>query len=125
MAKTYNVTVTDSNRELTAREKVKVLDVSDMINLNEAIREQGSITFTVDLYVATHVENAKSESKEYDRYILKDTEDNWYTTGSESFATKVRDLIDICTDEDIPVEIKCFAKPSKNFAGNFLTCSLI
>lgn len=114
-----------ASKELTAKERVKFKDTTNAIQLDEATKET-SLVIAPDFYVILDVHNEHSEDKDYTKYVIVDKEGNKFVTGSESFFTSFKDIVDemIGTDEDYEVEV--YRLPSKNYKGKeFLTCSIV
>ena len=114
-----------ASKELTAKERVKFKDTTNAIQLDEATKET-SLVIAPDFYVILDVHNEHSEDKDYIKYVIVDKGGNKFVTGSESFFTAFKDIVDemIGTDEEYEVEV--YRLPSKNYKGKeFLTCSIV
>lgn len=126
----FTVTITDSSREFKGKEAIMLKDTGDAIRLNKAIdeAEDGIVTFVPDAWAVLHIENdnaKEGQDKEYDNYIVLDTEGNKYITGSESFFTSLKDILSEMEGVDEEFGIKCYKVPSNNFSGDFLKCSIV
>lgn len=60
----YNVTITNRSRELSMEEEFMVESFSDGVKLREGME------LTVKGWAKVHVENARSDSKEYDEFVI-------------------------------------------------------
>ena len=122
----YKTEIKFSNRVLTARERVKLKDVSDAIKLDNILEQENEIIIDVDLYAELLVKNSKSEKGEYPLYIIVDTNGEKYCTGSNPFWSSFNNIIDELADEGEELKgIKVYKKDSKNYAGKkFITCGL-
>lgn len=125
----YEVTIKESSRQLTAKEKLAVKDMSNATQLDAAIAEGDSLVLTPAYYVILSVHNERSKNeKDYTKYMVIDSDGNKYVTGSESFFTSFKNIFETM-QADAPEEeysIECFRLPSKNYAGkSFLTCSIV
>lgn len=120
----FKTTITRSNAELTAKQRIQMKDTADAISLNEATKE-GAFILTPVVWAKLHVSlETDATSKEYDQIVIVDADGQKYSTGSDSF---IRSFIDICEEmegEDEAWAVKVFRLPSKNYSGDFLTCTI-
>lgn len=128
----YKAEVTYSTRELTAREKIKFKDTTSAIALDDVVTVDKPIELTIDTVVKISVENGAIKSddgkdKEYDVLVFTTDNGDVYKTSSPSFETSIIDIFDELQElnDTDPVTVRIFKKPSKNFNGEFITCSLI
>lgn len=127
MAKTeYKVSIADTSKELTAKERIKLKDTSDAVKLDEATTS-GGVVITPIAYAVLDIYNEKSDNKEYKNYIIEDADGTKYVTGSESFWSSFSSIWDEMADaNETDWQIKAYRLPSKNYTGKeFLTCSII
>lgn len=129
--KNYKATIVESNKSLTAKEKIMLKDTSDALSLGELV-EVESLLIKPELWATVHIENDLADNKEYDVYIVVDKDGQKYKTSSESFYRSFSDICDEITDaiadgEDIgEFEIKVYNKESRNYKGkSFITCSIV
>lgn len=128
----YKAEVTYSTRELTAREKIKFKDTTSAIALDDVVTVDKPIELTIDTVVKISVENGAikgddGKDKEYDVLVFTTDTGDVYKTSSPSFETSIIDIfneLQELNDTD-PVTVRIFKKPSKNFNGEFITCSLV
>lgn len=121
----YSVEIAETNKELTAKERIRLKDTSDAIKLDEATKE-GEIAITPVAYAVLQIHNEKSENKDYNVYLIEDTNGTKYVTGSESFFTSFMDIFTEMEGETEEWQVKAYRLPSKNYKGKeFLTCSII
>lgn len=122
----YSVTIVEASRELSAKERVQLKDTTEAIKLDEAT-QQGNVIIDVDFYAVLQIHNEKSSNKDYYVYLVQDKNGARYVTGSESFFTSFRDIVDeMCDAECDDWGIKVYRMPSKNYNGKeFITCSII
>lgn len=124
----YTSRIREASFEMTARDKVKYKDVSDCISLDEVTQtEPVTIDFRDYIIVDIHNDRAKSENKDYVKYIIVDKNGEKYGTGSNSFWSAFMEIYEEMIDAgEKDFQIKVFRRPSKNYAGkDFITCTLI
>ena len=121
----YSVSIAETNKELSAKERIRLKDTSDAVKLDEATKEE-VIIITPSAYAILNIHNEKSDNKDYNNYLIEDADGTKYVTGSESFWTSFIDIYNEMKDETEPWQIKAYRLPSKNYKGKeFLTCSII
>ena len=125
----YEVKIVESSREFSAREKIKMKDLSNAYRLDQCIGDKGEsfIISPVD-YAILNVQNEHSkQDKEYVKYIIIDKDGNKYHTGSESFWTSFMNIwseMKEAGEDDYQIEV--YTRESRNYAGKtFMTCSLV
>lgn len=120
----FKTTITRSNKELSAKERIQLKDTADAISLNEVTKD-GAFILTPVVWAKLHVSlETDATSKEYDQIVIVDADGQKYSTGSDSF---IRSFIDICEEmegEEEEWAVKVFRLPSKNYSGDFLTCTI-
>lgn len=122
----YEVTIRETNMtELTARERILLKDTSDAIKLDEATRN-GDLIFKPVSYAILDVHNDKGEDKDYVQYLIIDSDNNKYLTGSNSFWNSFIGIFNEMAKENEEYEVKAYRLPSKNYKDkDFITCSII
>ena len=123
----YSAKIVNTSKELSAREKIKIKDLTNAVGLDEAVTDDIPLMVTPQLWAELAIHNEKSKDKDYKKYILIDAAGTKYATGSESFWSAFNDIVaeleDAGEDGDFTIEI--YRLPSKNYSGkSFLTCSL-
>lgn len=126
MNSTFKVEIAEVNKELTAKERIQLKDLSNAIKLDTLTQTEGSVVFKPVIWAVLSVHNEKAESdKDYKNYVLVDDTGTKYSTGSNSFWNSFIGIVDEIGGEDIDLLIKVYRLPSKNRAGkDFITCSL-
>lgn len=120
----FKVTITKSNRDLTAKDRIQLKNTADAISLNEATKE-GSFILTPVVWAKLHVSlETDATSKEYDQIVIVDADGQKYSTGSDSFIRSFIDIYEEMEDEEEEWAVKVFRLPSKNYSGDFLTCTI-
>lgn len=124
----YKVEIVHSTKELTVREKIRIKDLSNAIQLDEATQQEGNVVIDFDYYVILKVHNEFSKNdKEYNKYVIVDKAGNKFVSGSESLMTPLGEIVDEMTDAgETDFEIEVYRKDSKNYTGKqFLTCTIV
>lgn len=122
----YKATVKESSWEMTAREKLRYTDFTDVVQLDEAT-QAGDLIIDVDKWAVVMVHNEKSDTVDYVKYVIIDKEGQVYVTGSESFWRSFTAIYEVMSEEEETVySIKVYRRESKNYKGkDFLTCRII
>lgn len=125
----YEVTIRETSKQLSAKERIKVKDTTQAVSLDD-VTQQGEFILYPDAYVILDVHNEKAKegnSKDYTKYIVIDKAGTAYTTGSESFFTSLRSIMEEM-EKEAPGEdysIVVYRKESKNYKGkSFITCGI-
>jgi len=126
--KGYEVNIVSSTRELYPKEKIKLKDLSNSINLDNATQAEGKVVIDYDYHVLLNIHNEKSKDrKDYQNVVVVDKDGTKYNTGSESFLTTLEDITGemlSAGEEDFSIEV--YRKDSKNYKGKqFITCSVL
>lgn len=130
-ASNYSAIITESSRELSARERVMFKDTQNAVSINELAEEAhkgGAKAFIEGIagYVVLDIHNDKSDDKDYKNYLIIDKDGQKYVTGSQAFWNSFKSIYDEMAGETEPWSIEINLLPSKNYKGkNVLTCSLI
>lgn len=127
MRNDYIVKITDSSRELTAREKLKFADTQTCISLDSLIDENGGkFVFNPADYVCLDIHNEHSENVDYTKFIVISSDGNMYATGSQSFKDSFIQIMEVMEDSgEKDFEIECYKVKSKNYNGSFIKCSIV
>ena len=125
----YNVKIRECTWELTAREAIKLKDLSNAQPLDALVTDDAPLVLSVVGYAIldVHNEHAKKDH-DYSKILILDESGNKYTTGSNSFLTAISDIRSELLEagESGPFEIEIFRRPSRNYPDKyFITCSLV
>lgn len=123
----YKAVVARASKELSAKEKIMLKDMSDAVKLDDAVKEQ-AIVIKPEFYAIINVHNEKSDTKDYTKIVIVDGDSGIkYTTGSMPFITTFEDIMEEMEDAgETDFSLKVYAKESKNYKGKyFITCSII
>ena len=124
----YSVRVAESSKALTAREKIMYSDTSNATKLDDLVTLDSPMVITPAEYAVLSVHNERSENVDYEVFVIIDTNNNKYVTGSQSFWNSFSDIWATMHEEEINEEydIEIYKKESKNYKGKyFLTCSIV
>lgn len=126
MQKDYEVKIKSTSKELTARERVMLKDTRNAIKLDEAVSET-PLVISPDYYAVLDVHNEKSkEDKDFENYIVVDTDGNKYVTGSHSFYEAFTEIVEEMDGTGEEYQIEIYKLDSKNYKGKqFITCSIV
>lgn len=120
----YSVSIKESSRELTAKQRIALKDTTNAVKLDEATQVE-PVTINVDMYAILAIHNEKSENPDYDNYIVVDKNGTKYVTGSASFWSSFMDIFTEMEGDDEEWALKVYRVPSKNYKGkDFITCSI-
>ena len=122
----YKATVKESSWEMSAREKLRYTDFTDVVQLDE-VTKAGDLIIDVDKWAVVMVHNEKSDTVDYQKYVIIDKEGQVYVTGSESFWRSFIAIYEVMSEEEETVySIKAYRRESKNYKGkDFITCRII
>ena len=121
----YEVSIKESSKELTAKERIALKDTSDAIKLDEATTENSLVIKPV-AYAILNVVNDKADDPEYLQYVVIADDGTKYVTGSESFWNSFINIFEEMKDESEEWAIKVYRLDSKNYKGKqFISCSII
>ena len=62
----YSVSIAETNKELSAKERIRLKDTSDAVKLDEATKEE-AIIITPNAYAILNIHNEKSDNKDYNQ----------------------------------------------------------
>lgn len=121
----FEVTIKETSRELTKKERIKMKDTSNAIKLDEATKDSAIIIKPV-AYAILEVHNEKADPQDYEQYIVQAEDGNCYFTGSENFFQTFYSIFSEMEGEEEDWELKVYRAPSKNYVGrDFITCAIV
>lgn len=121
----YSVKIKEVSRQITAKERVMLKDTTNAISLDE-VTQGAKYIFDPDYYAILSVHNERSEDKDYTKYVIVDKSGTKMVTGSESFFSSFRAIMDEMKDCGEEFQIEAYRMPSKNYKGKeFITCSIV
>lgn len=124
--RTYKVEVGETSRPVTAKERIALKDTTSAVRLDEATTKDGRVLIHVDMWAVLNIHNEASEDKEYQQYVIVDSDGSRYVTGSSNFWDSFLDIYEEMENEDEDWSIVVYRVPSKNYKGKeFLTCAIV
>ena len=121
----YEVKIVNCNKELTARERIKLKDTTNAVALDEAT-EGSSLVISPSIWAELEIHNERNKdgNTDYTKYVIIDEAGTKYVTGSESFWTSFREIAAEMGDEAFDIEV--YKVDSKNYKGKqFISCSIV
>ena len=121
----YSVSIAESSKELTPKERVQVKDLSDTLKIESLIKTEPLI-IEVDYFVVLDIHNEKADDTDYTNIVVAAKDGNRYRTGSHTFLDAFKNICDEMLGIDEEWKLKIYELPSKNREGKtFITCSVI
>lgn len=122
----YEVKITESSKELSARERIALKNFDEMVALDEAVNaESPRLMIDVESYAVADVHNEKSDNVNYRKYIIIDKTGQKYITGSEPFFASFKEIWDEMAGETEEWSLIVYKRESNNYKGkSFLTCTI-
>lgn len=121
----FEAKIREASKQLSAKERVKFKDTTNAVQLDEATKDN-PLRIAPDFYVILDIHNDHSEDKDYVKYVIVSKEGTKYVTGSESFFSSFKAIVDEMGGTGEEYEVEVYRLPSKNYKGKeFLTCSIV
>lgn len=124
----YTTSITESSKELSTREKIKLKDLTSAIAIDKVVEPEKPLVIAPDFYarIGIHNEKLPENEQDYKTMVIVDKSGTKYYTGSDSAISSFVDIFDEMIDTGEPFEIEFYKKESKNYSGkHFITCSLV
>lgn len=124
----YTTSITESSKELSTREKIKLKDLTSAIAIDKAVEPEKPLVIAPDFYAYLSIHNEKlpENEQDYKTMVIVDKSGTKYYTGSDSAISSFVDIFDEMIDTGEPFEIEFYKRESKNYSGkHFITCSLV
>ena len=120
----YSVSIKETSKKLTAKERIAIKDTTSAIKLDEATQVE-SVLIAPEMFAVLSIHNDKSDNPDYENYIVVDKDGRKFVTGSQSFWTSFMDIWTEMENEDEDWSILVYRHPSKNYKGkDFITCAI-
>jgi hypothetical protein len=121
----FSVSIRETSREISSKERVKLKDTTNAVKLDTATQE-GNVIINPDMYAILDIHNENGDDKDYVNYVVIDVDGTKYVTGSQSFWNSFMDIYSEMENETEEWSIEVYRMPSKNRPGkDFITCSII
>ena len=124
----FEVTIRESSRPLSAKERIAVKNNINAITLDNALSDTDSLVITPTGYAVLDVHNERAKGDhDYVKFVIM-ADNVMYTTGSDAFFRTFKAIWDEMQAEspDESFGIEVFKRPSKNYTGKyFLSCNII
>ena len=124
----YTTSITESSKELSVREKIKLKDLTSAIAIDKVVEPEKPLVIAPDFYAYLSIHNEKlpENEQDYKTMVIVDKSGTKYYTGSDSAISSFVDIFDEMIDTAEPFEIEFYKRESKNYSGKyFITCSLV
>lgn len=124
----YTVKIEKLYKEISVKEKILLKDFGGAVSLDEATKKNPSLTINVVNYAICSVHNERSSGeKDYQKFVVIDENGERYVTGSKAFLSSLEQIADeyAAAGLDEAMSIKVYRRKSKNYNGDFITCSAI
>ena len=124
----YTSKISESSKELSTREKIKLKDLTTAIAIDKVVDPEKSLVIDPDFYAWVDIHNEKlpENEQDYKTMVIVDKGGNKYYTGSNSAITSFVDIFDEMCETNEPFEVEFIKRESKNFSGKcFITCTLV
>lgn len=124
----YTTSITESSKELSTREKIKLKDLTSAIAIDKVVEPEKPLVIAPDFYarISIHNEKLPENEQDYATMVIVDKSGTKYYTGSDSAISSFVDIFDEMIDTAEPFEIEFYKRESKNYSGkHFITCSLV
>lgn len=123
MREDYNVTIIESMKELSAKERIRAKkSTSTAVKLDDVVTpETPFIISAIDNYVILSVHNEHAEHTDY-KVLLIFGDDQVFLTGSPSFTDSFTDIISELSGTGVDFGVECSKIESRNYKGKFILC---
>lgn len=124
----YTTAITESSKELSVREKIKLKDLTSAIAIDKVVEPEKPLVIAPDFYayVSIHNEKLPENEQDYKTMVIVDKSGTKYYTGSDSAISSFVDIFEEMIATAEPFEIEFYKRESKNYSGkHFITCSLV
>lgn len=122
----YSAQIEYTSKELSRKEQAQLMQ-ADFPSLEKNVLSDGSeFVLDVDFYSIVKIHNEKTENKDYRICVVFCKDGSAYSTGSESFISRLEEAYEIMDGSDEEWKLAVFKKNSKTRTGaQFLSCRVI
>lgn len=124
----YTSKISESSKELSTREKIKLKDLTSAIAIDKVVEPEKSLVIEPDFYAWVDIHNEKlpENEQDYKTMVIVDKGGAKYYTGSSSAITSFVDIFGEMSETGESFEVEFIKKESKNYSGKcFITCFLV
>lgn len=124
----YTSKISESSKELSTRERIKLKDLTTAIAIDKVVEPEKSLVIEPDFYAWVDIHNAKlpENEQDYKTMVIVDKGGAKYYTGSSGAITSFVDIFNEMSETGESFEVEFIKKESKNYSGKyFITCSLV
>lgn len=128
----FKVEIRETSKELSAKERVMLKDVSNCESINELAEQakelEVDVIFKPSMWAVLDVHNDESkDSKDYTCYVIITEDGRRLSTSSDAFYNAFYNIVsEMAGVEDEEWAIKVMLTPSSNYKGkNVLTCTIV
>lgn len=127
----FEAKIRECSKELSAKERVLMKDISNCDNINELAEEaqaaDASVIFKPAMWAIVDVHNDESkDSKDYTCYVIVTDDDRRLYTSSDAFYNAFISIVTEMEGSDEEWSIKVVLRPSSNYKGkNVLSCTIV
>lgn len=122
----YNCKIAYASRDLTARERVRLKDTTNCVQLDDAVEKGKPLVIEYDYHADLVIHNDHSrDQKDYSKRVIVAKDGTSYVTGSQSFISAMDEIVDEMLDAGEEFDIEVYKQDSKNYQGKcFLSCTI-
>lgn len=127
MSDNYSVTIRDTSRELTLRERIRIKDTGCCVKMEDILSAGEKLEIPFDGYAMLDVHNEKANPVDYENIVVFAKDGTCYRTGSPTFIRTFLDIYsEICDYPGEEYSIGAVYQESKNYKGkNFIRAILL
>ena len=86
-------TITDTSRELTPVERIRVKMGTDAVSLDKMLDSVDEVVIDIDYYAVVSIHNERAQNKDYMRVMIVEKNGNMYYTGSNTFYVALMEIL--------------------------------
>lgn len=122
----YSVKIINASRDLSARERVRIKDTTNAVQLDDVVQPGTPIVIEYDYHVDLEVHNEHSrDAKDYTKRVIVAKDGTQYVTGSQSFISSMNEITDEMNAAGEEFDLEVYKRESKNYQGKFfLSCTI-
>ena len=96
----YTTSITESSKDLSVREKIKLKDLTSAIAIDKVVEPEKPLVIAPDFYAYLSIHNEKlpENEQDYKTMVIVDKSGTKYYTGSDSAISSFVDIFDEMID---------------------------